>query len=79
MNLSINIGVPITNFLSKEILKSNFKNKKYKFIFNNSKKKLNEDQLIRKFKSCHFLISGTEKYNHNVLNSLKYLKAIIQR
>lgn len=78
MNLSINIGVPITNFLSKEILKSTFKNKKYNLIFNNSKKKLNENQLIRKFRSCHFLISGTEKYNHNVLKSLKNLKAIIR-
>jgi D-3-phosphoglycerate dehydrogenase len=74
----INIGIPISNYLSKEKLKGSFLNKKINLIFNNSKKKLADDEIIKKFKFCDYLISGTEKYDKEVLKKLKNLKGIIR-
>lgn len=79
MNKNITyIGIVVSNFLSKEILKKKIKDRNIKFIFNTTNKKLNETSILDQFKDCEIIISGTEKYSKNLLSNFKKLRHIIR-
>ena len=74
----IKIGIIISNFLSTNLLKKNIKNKNVQIIYNNTKGKLSETYIIKNFKECEIIISGTEKYTKKTLCNFKNLRHIIR-
>lgn len=74
----IKIGIVISNFLSINILKKKFKNKNVQIIYNKTKRKPNESYIIKNFKECEIIVSGTEKYTKKTLDDFKNLRHIIR-
>ena len=58
--------------------KRNGKKKKFSFIKNPLKKKLNKVQLLKFAKNCEYIIAGTENYDKDTINKLTRLKCIFR-
>ena len=72
------VFIATSSFSELENFRRNSKMKKFSFLLNPLKKKLNSKELLLYAKNCEYIIAGTENYDKALIDKLNNLKCLFR-